>query len=202
MPKDKEADPRIKELITWYCDVLYPGAYGVPYMFQGGREAKQLQSALRYFDKQFKDDAISQFKEACKKYMGDGETYLMENKHPWSLFLSKPHRWVGKKIASRRKDEPRKVDPRVEAARLDQVWQSSDDEEWLSRVFEEAGPDPRKFFRGYCATEGFLRLRHPKRWKKLSRAFSELLGPEECKRIYRQEKAKAAGSRTGKARHR
>lgn len=78
---------------TFWCQQEYKNKYGVVYPWNG-KEAKLLQRVLSYMDANVgKKEAHLKLEEAMCNYLGEENEYLNKEKHPFSVFASKPHKY-------------------------------------------------------------------------------------------------------------
>lgn len=169
------------ELIQWWCEEAYPKKYGASYMFQGAKEAALLKKAIVYF-KNNKD----LFQDAATSYLNDmADSYVVENKHPFSCFLSKPHKWAGKRTTPR----PRPISELNHLTTYHEVhsrWEKVSPEAYAERAVSEAKDNPERFFRGFRTSSGFLKAAHPEAWRKVMDALVDLLGRERARVLWKE----------------
>lgn len=188
MAKEKltlAADPLHKPLTAWWCDDVYPKKYNVSYMFNFGKEGALLKKALQWFRGEYKDDSEQAFKLAANKFLSDQDSYLCNNHHPFSLFLSKPHKWAGK-IKSKQKYVEAEEPHHVVRSRIAANWEGVDHEKFIGKVINAAQENPIQYFRGYLQTEGLLKHNNEELWRKTSKALAELVGVKRAKEMWQK----------------
>jgi hypothetical protein len=194
-----EKDSRVKELIDWFCQEAYEQRYGVPYCFQGGKEAALVKRCLGYFDRTFKENALERFKDAAQQFLRDKDDYLETNKHPLTMFLSKPHKWAIQKKQVTPPPIPSLYDYDMKRLEIEKRWASVDHDAFVNRVIEAATPNPMRYFKGYIQTQGFLKVANKELWKRVSAELADLIGKERAREVWRDSKKR---DQTGVNQHR
>lgn len=197
MAKEKltlAADPLHKPLIAWWCDEIYPKKYNVSYMFNFGKEGALLKKALQWFRGEYKDDTEQVFKESVNRFLSDKDSYLDTNHHPFSLFLSKPHKWAGKAKPKYSNTFKEAEEPHhIKRARIEAKWSEVNHEEFIQKVVDAAQENPIQYFRGYLQTEGILKHNNDELWRKTSKALAELVGVKRAKEMWQKRSPLVGG---------
>ncbi len=181
MKQKKETDPRVKEYLVLYSEVLYPKMTGKPYMVSWAKEGKLMKQALRYFDK-FKPNEKETFESTATEYLKSQDPYINKQGWPISLLLSKPHAFLKKTV---RKEIQAPETPKWTHESIRYRWDSVDTEAYVQKALEKAYEDPIGFTKGFVLTQGLLKKLSPEKWRAVGSALKELVGEERFAHIWR-----------------
>jgi hypothetical protein len=185
------ADGRIPGFRKWWYGE-YKKKFGKPYKWIHGKEDKNLQRLLAYFDEHYKDEAEVYLYDSAMRYFE--ETSHFYHDHEFSLYAQAPFKWVVSLKPSKQPPPVAEVVKKRETPRT-----PKDDRElltWLHKNNVYGGTNAEWCVKGLARRKfraEAVKTTSPatKQWDKhLANLCIQVLGLERCKEISAQAKKK------------
>jgi hypothetical protein len=88
------SDPRISELMHFWCQDAYKKKYGVLYCWSHGKDDKLLKNAIEWCDGSFGHEAcVNKMKDGMRAYLASSDGFITKDNHPFAMFGTSPHKW-------------------------------------------------------------------------------------------------------------